>query len=244
MRSLTARELLDLWEAGAAQPMARRALWLLLAAQPDTSYETLAQLPIGQRDALLLALRERLFGTQFVSVARCPQCGEHLQLTFSTSSLQPAVHTGSSTLSLQAGSYAVRYRLPNSADLLLLAGCDTVEAGRRLLVGRCLLAVEQDGVDQPIDAVPHDVIAAVALQMARSDPQADVQFDLSCPACAHQWQAVFDVMAFLWGEIDRWARRVLVDVHVLARAYGWSETDILSMSAARRQMYLDLIGGA
>jgi hypothetical protein len=30
----------------------------------------------------------------------------------------------------------------------------------------------------------------------------------------------------------------------LASAYGWSETAILSMTAARRQMYLNLINGA
>jgi hypothetical protein len=31
-------------------------------------------------------------------------------------------------------------------------------------------------------------------------------------------------------------------VHVIASAYGWSERDILAMSAARRRLYLDVIG--
>ena len=33
----------------------------------------------------------------------------------------------------------------------------------------------------------------------------------------------------------------LGEVHVLAREYGWSERDILAMSASRRQLYLDTI---
>jgi hypothetical protein len=243
MRSLSARELLDMWEVSARRPSAEGALRLLSAAYPDTSVETLLQLPIGQRDALLLTLREGLFGTQIVSVARCPQCGERLQLTFRTADLHTAVATESGALSLETGRYVIRYRVPNSADLVLLASCDSVEAGRRLLLDRCLLTVHCDGINQPIDILPDDVIAAVSRQMAQADPQADVQFDLSCPTCAHRWQVAFDVMTFLWNEIDRWARHVLREVHVLAAAYGWSEADILSLSAARRQMYLDLIGG-
>jgi hypothetical protein len=31
------------------------------------------------------------------------------------------------------------------------------------------------------------------------------------------------------------------DVHQLASAYGWSEHDILTMSAGRRQLYLELV---
>lgn len=242
MRLLSARELLDIWETGARQPLAQRALWLLGAAQPDTSHEALAQLPIGLRDAQLLTLREGLFGAQLVSVAKCPQCGERLQLTLNMSDLRVAPHAGSDTVSLAIARYSIRYRLPNSTDLLALGNCDSVEAGRRLLLNRCVQNVQCDDVDQALDTLPADVIEAITTHMAETDPQADVQFDLTCPACGHRWLAAFDVMAFLWNEIDTWARRVLRDVHVLASAYGWSEADILSMGATRRQAYLDLIG--
>ncbi len=244
MRSLSAQELLTVWETGANQPLAQRALRLLGAAQPDTAYDTLAQQPIGQRDAQLLTLREWLFGTQLVSIATCPQCSERLQLTLETPDLRITASGGSDTLSLAIDRYSIRYRLPNSTDLLALANCDSVEAGQRLLLNRCVQNVQCDDIDQTIDALPADAIEAITARMAQTDPQADVKFDLNCPACGHHWLAAFDVMAFLWREIDTWARRILRDVHTLASAYGWSEADILSMSATRRQMYLDLIGGA
>ena len=77
--------------------------------------------------------------------------------------------------------------------------------------------------------------------MALVDPQADVQLALSCPACGQQWRATFDVVSFLWDELDAWARRLLREVHTLASAYHWREADILAMSRWRRQYYLDLV---
>jgi len=243
MRSLTARELLDVWEAGQPQPLAQRALLLLALANPELSYETLARQRIGQRDAQLLTLREGLFGSRLISVASCPNCGERLQLTLNISDLRVAGHAGPETIALTIGDYVIRYRLPDSTDLLALVSCDSVEAGRRLLLSRCVQTVQRDAADQSIDALPDEVSDTLVAHMAQADPQADVQFDLNCPVCAHHWAAAFDVMAFLWNEIDRWAQRMLREVHLLASAYGWTEADILSLSPSRRRAYLNLIGG-
>ena len=43
-----------------------------------------------------------------------------------------------------------------------------------------------------------------------------------------------------WAEIDAWARRILREVNILARAYGWRESDILALGAVRRQIYLTM----
>jgi hypothetical protein len=77
--------------------------------------------------------------------------------------------------------------------------------------------------------------------MAACDPQAEVLLDLNCPACGHGWQALFDVVAFFWAELAAQAKRLLREVHTLARAYGWREADILGMSARRRQFYLEMV---
>ena len=80
-------------------------------------------------------------------------------------------------------------------------------------------------------------------QMAEVDPQANLQLDLSCPACGHRWQVLFDIGSFFWSELNAWAQRLLAEVHVLASAYGWREADILNLSPSRRQFYLGLISG-
>ncbi|HUD55174.1 MAG TPA: hypothetical protein VMR02_08095 [Terracidiphilus sp.] len=42
-------------------------------------------------------------------------------------------------------------------------------------------------------------------------------------------------------QIEARARRLLYEVHTLAAAYGWSEREILSLSAPRRALYLEMV---
>ena len=108
------------------------------------------------------------------------------------------------------------------------------EDGRRALLRRCLLAESGE--------LPDDLIETIEERMAEADPQARVLLDLSCPACQRRWQAPFDIDAYFWSELDAWSRRTLREVHALASAYGWSEAEILGMSAARRHLYLGMVG--
>jgi hypothetical protein len=48
-------------------------------------------------------------------------------------------------------------------------------------------------------------------------------------------------VSYLWSELEEWAHRVLVDIHTLAGAYGWSERQILALSPVRRQLYVDMV---
>jgi hypothetical protein len=53
---------------------------------------------------------------------------------------------------------------------------------------------------------------------------------------------LFDIATFFWAEVSAHARRLIRDVHALARAYGWREVEILSMSGWRRERYLEQLG--
>src|SRR5664279_3233452 len=80
MRALSTAELMTVWELGASLPWGQRALLLLAAAgSDDEKPDQFAQLSIGQRDAWLLTLRERIFGPQLAGEAACPTCGELLE---------------------------------------------------------------------------------------------------------------------------------------------------------------------
>jgi hypothetical protein len=92
-----------------------------------------------------------------------------------------------------------------------------------------------------VAALPEHILALMTAEMARRDPQADVELALACPGCGQQWTVIFDVELFLWTKIDARSRRLLREVNVLAQAYGWREADILDMSATRRQAYLELV---
>jgi hypothetical protein len=83
--------------------------------------------------------------------------------------------------------------------------------------------------------------AEMARVLDAADPCMDFGIDLICPACTHAWAASFDVPRFLWEEIETRARRLLDEVHALARSYGWSERQILDLSDVRRGAYLERV---
>jgi T4 bacteriophage base plate protein len=243
MPLLSDRDLLQVWEWGENQHPVDLALMLLAAAFPDIAPEQLAKLSIGQRDTLLLSLREQTFGSQLASVATCPNCGDRLELNFNVAEIRVSPETEpEEVLSMNVADYQVRFRLPNSLDLAAIAGYLDPIAAQQKLLENCLLEANRNGEPQSVQELPSNVVAAIAERMEEADPQADVQLAIACPACTHQWQATFDIVSYFWREINARSQRILQEVHALALAYGWREADILAMSPRRRQLYLEMLG--
>lgn len=240
-------DLLDAWERAMPERPVGRAL-ALLAAASGVGAEELAELSLGERDRLLFALRERLFGTRLSSLATCPSCAETVELACSTGDLAVASDelgqpTDAAALRLVALDHEILYRRLTSADLLALPPDDDLESARRRLIDRCMLSATRAGAPLGAEDLPAEVRDAMEEAMALADEQADVQINLTCPACGAARQAAFDIAGYLWKEIEAWAERILAEVDKLASRYGWSESAILSMSAWRRQMYASF-GGA
>jgi len=229
MRALSATELLSVWELGCNQIPLQRALTMLTAGCPEASFDSLANLTIGQRDARLLALRELMFGSELSGVTDCPDCGEKIELRFDCSQILSTTEAESpNEVVVQTNGRSMRFRLPTSADLL------AVETPGQLLE-RCLLSSGNH--------LAEDLVPVVSDKMSSADPTAEIRLALNCPSCENKWAAPFDIVAFLWREISAAARRLLREVHELASAYGWTETEILGLSAARRRIYLEMANG-
>ncbi len=240
---LTAAELLNVWERGLHQPPLQRMFILLTAAFPDRTPAELLELSIGQRDRLLLLLREQLFGQRLLNTARCPQCGERIEWENKLADfLLPVDEAIDGCFEIQTGGWQLRFRLPNSLDIAVIVGCEDVEAAQNLLLSRCVLHIEHDGVASTVEDLPDDVLGELLRQMEEADPLAEIRLQLRCPACSHTWDAVFDIGLFLWAELNDWAERMLRTVHRLAAGYGWSEQEILTLSPVRRQLYSGMLG--
>jgi hypothetical protein len=243
MRSLSAQNIIQIWEIGQGQHPIDRALTLLAFAYPDQLADNLAALSIGQRDWYLFTLRELTFGSQMESYAECPKCAERLEFCINVADIRVAesITLVNQEYMLTSGEFQLRFRLPNSKDLAAVVGYQDVNTVRRLIGQRCILEVSCDGVAVTDWELSPAVLDQLALQMAQCDPQAEVLLNLDCPACNYNWQVIFDIVAFFWSELSTQAKRLLREVHTLARFYSWSEADILAMSATRRQFYLDLL---
>ncbi|HWC95653.1 MAG TPA: hypothetical protein VG456_02855 [Candidatus Sulfopaludibacter sp.] len=239
MHPLSASTLLEVWERGVGQAPVERAL-TLLSATAEESLDGLRELSVGQRDAGLMALYQGLFGDTLHAFAECPECGERLEYTISTRDLDmnPSIHENSEALTLECGGALLRLRLPDSRDLAVASQFDSVDAARQSLARRCI--VSADGLDA--GELSDAVVEQIARQLAKADPRAETLIHLTCAVCSYQWRVVLDIERFLWVKVSALAKRLLREVHVLARTYGWREADILAMTAARRQLYLEMAG--
>jgi hypothetical protein len=256
MRDLSASDLLEIWERGASAGPLEQALVILAAAYPSASHETLAGLTVPQRDTALFHLRERTFGSRLKGLADCPACGERSELDFDAADLRaggflppagdrlpdPGDDQTLQEHSCRAAGYQVRFRLPTSADLLKVGPANEPEAAYRALLAACVVWARKEGRPVPADELPPRAIQAIARRIGKEAALADLTIAATCPACGRRWEIIFDIVSFFWNEIAAWAARILHEVHLLASTYGWRETDILAMSAWRRQRYLELIG--
>ena len=237
----TPAAVLALWERGVGRRPGRRALVLLAGAASEAAMGDWARAPAGRRDRALLDLRERLFGRRFTGLTSCPRCDEPIELTFDAAEVRRDT-AGIEAATVRVDGIDVAFRLPNAGDLEAIDGEPDVPSARARLVARCVGPVTRDGEAIAVEAWSPGLVEAVAARMAEIDPQADVALDLDCPACAHAWREPFDIVTFFWVELAASARRILDDVHVIASAYGWSETEILALSPARRSAYLEMLG--
>ncbi|WP_459252007.1 T4 family baseplate hub assembly chaperone [Paraburkholderia dipogonis] len=202
-------------------------------------------LPLGQRDARLLELQRALFGPRLDALTRCPECDEQLELNLSVDDLRvddPGTNVDAAgaerSVAIDINSYHLRCRLPNSRDLAQAALVDDVELARQTLLQCCLLDARFG--DTAVDAgeLPDAVVDQLGRALGDADPQAISELALQCPACGHAWSEPFDIANYLLDSLSHWAERCLDQVHTLARAYGWSEAQILALSPVRRACYL------
>lgn len=222
--------LLDAWEEGQGQHPLHRALTLLRLGDPHEPVEALAELPVGERDRRLIDVRAMLFGSTLDAIAFCPACNEPLETAFATGDLaQPAPAAGEGELEL--GGQTLTLRLPTTLDLLAAAEAPPAER-RALLLRRC--------AGKDLSGAEADAAEA---RIAELDPLAEIELRFDCPACGNRWGELFDIASYLWVELGDQALRLMREVDLLARAYGWSEAEILALPPRRRSVYLRLAAG-
>lgn len=234
-----ARNLLDMWEAGLRQPLQERILTLLAGFRPEYSRDALAALPVGERDAMLLDMREVLFGDRIATLAECPGCGDRLEAGFSIRDFRShSPPVSGKALTLKRGARRIGFRLPTTEDLLAIPEHASPSEAQTILFERCVTGVT---TIQRTSANLDRLASTVAAAMTKADPRAETQLSLTCPECGISFTALFDIGIFLLQEINAWAQRMLRDIASLAQAFGWSEEQICGLNPTRRQFYLQSI---
>ncbi|HEY2515829.1 MAG TPA: hypothetical protein VGI39_33395 [Polyangiaceae bacterium] len=237
MRALSHAECLALWEAGRGlHPLDRGLLAIQVASTtfgPDGDASA-ADWPLGRRNHALAELRRASFGPSLEGWTACRACGEKLEFKVDANALLASVAPAQDARVRGPGG---TFRLPTSRDLAHVAGeRDSAVAALRL-VQRCAVANDVDAAS----GWTEEDVDAIGEQMALADPLAEILLHFDCPTCQASFDQSLDLSAFLWSEIEGRAKRLLRDVHALASAYGWSEVDILGLTPARRDFYLEMV---
>ncbi len=226
--------LVDLWERGQRLSPSRRLLALLRIARPEGVSTDPSALTVGQRDGLLLDLRRVMFGPSLDLQLGCPACGEIMEFSIPVESVlttapswtpSPQVHE------VQIDGQTLGFRVPTGEDMVALGEVEDATAARRqLLVASLIVPPSSPLGDHQLDALAGAILAA--------DPQSDLRFAASCPACEAAVDGRLDPGDFLWRELHALVQRTLREVWTLARATGWSEAALLAMPTQRRALYL------
>ena len=240
MRGLSASLIVGVWERGQSLDAVERALLLLSVACPGVQSEELAEMSIGRRDAHLFALRRQIFAGDLDGFAECPKCAAGVEYRLPPEASPQSAAEQDEPFEFSHDEFSLRLRMPNSGDMAAARDCAGMEEARRSLAQRCVLEARRAGAVLAAEELPEPVMDSLSEFLDDAAPSSELLIDLVCPQCGHRWQVVFDIASYLWTEISALAKRFLREVHILARAYGWREADILSMSAKRREYYLEM----
>jgi hypothetical protein len=212
---------------GAAEAAAEGDVWALLAALalPGTGRvgpEALGRLSRGDADRALAALYAALYGSRVVADARCTDCAARFELRFSLPDLAAGRRPdGSASGNPPAVAVAnARLRLPLWQD--------TADSPDALIAALTLAGVP-----------PPRAVAEAALEAA--DPALELDLAGECPDCGARQAVPFSMAGFLGAALRRDHGFLLREVHMIARAYGWSLAEILSLTRSARQGFVRLI---
>lgn len=224
---LTARELLTTVESIVRYDPVRRSCALAMVASGQ-SFDTIAALPVGERDKLVFEFCIREVGPTVECFERCPTCDAEVELAFSLRELLSSLPEAQTGRALLDGDEVDVHPVSSSVLLDAMGASDP----RVRILSRCT------GLPRGRVADHFDELRAT---LSETDPSADVELAMCCPECGSHSSVPFDIVAYTWSRLRDAYRRVLLEVHRLARAYGWSEATVLELSEARRRAYLQLV---
>lgn len=237
---------LGLWELSSGLPPVDRDLVFLAACLPEADATTLSAVHIGTRDTHLVELYTNLYGPRLDALLTCG-CGQVLEVNLDLAAVAAAavadrVQDDDGWVTVADGGYDVTARLPDSRDLAAAAAAGRQNPARaRMVLADLLLNARFRGSAVGVDELPRPVLERALAALSESDPCAEITVTTSCPACESVHSAILDIGAHLWARVAADSRRGLRDVTVLARAYRWPESEILSMSEHRRSAYLEFL---
>lgn len=204
--------------------------------------ELAGRLTVGDRERLILAMCIMAVGNEVELVARCPSktCGAMTEASLRLSEfLRTRPRTAPEfcnelVIAGPGGRWKFVVRPPTGADQekACLGGLDAA----RVLMRDCVLELT-DPAGCAVEArnMPSEIGPALSDALSALDPTAESMTSIFCPSCGTEMNAMLDGLSLLRSSL---LGSPYGEVYSMARAYHWSEADILAMPLVRRRQYL------
>jgi len=169
----------------------------------------------------------------------CPACRDLCEVPVHFAgiiALRPSTSDDHCSLAASDGSWTVRICPPTGRDLE--AASHGGAGAEHQLLENCLREL-LDPAGQVVarESLPPECETQLAEAVAALDPLAECRIGIDCPHCAAKFDTLLDGFTLLRTALGD-ANSLYGDVYHMARAYHWSEADILALPLRRRRHYL------
>lgn len=234
--------IIEVWERIANQHLLESALTILNSLIPEIPKKDFAEMSIGRRNYFLTQIRNKLIGRDLICFTVCPYCDSKLEFSISPEEILSPSKAEDTPFVFIIDDYIIRYRLPNSVNLAIASRCKDFYSAKDEILNQCLIELTKDDQKISPSELPEEIKLKLSCDMSIKEPATESVIDLVCKDCNYSWTQIMDIASFLITEINFYAKNILRDVHQLASAYGWSESEIIGMSPQKRNWYLNAIG--
>lgn len=224
MRIPDAKDLIEGWEPRAPGPAQLRLMRLIGQANGPEGAAMLAQLTQGQANQFFLGLYRSHSTRPLAGLITCPTCQAENEFPVPVEAilaLPAPAHDRLVHLDGQA------FRLPRLGDLDRASGAADLPSA-------LALACRISGSGPLPDPAP------LASAFEAADPAAVLALGLACVGCGQNFEVVVEPARFVAAELDRLTEGLYRQIDSIARAYGWTEAEILGLPPARRLRYAGL----
>jgi hypothetical protein len=223
---------------GAPRPFLVTAL-LAQCSEPSDAADWWAE-PVGVRIGALLRLAAISEGRDaFAARLRCPrrQCAAAFEITLPVDALDAPGETPD----------RVPVRLPDGDTVVVRP--PTGDDQRRWIARG--FASREEAVAEAASTLVIEgpvtggaaVVAAIGTALAEHDPLVSFAVTCRCPECGETSDLPVDLEALALERLSALRHALMGDVHALAAAYGWTESEVLAIPPDRRARYRALIDG-
>jgi hypothetical protein len=209
---------------------------------------------VGDREFLMLKLRELTFGKILNAVLFCgdANCAQSMDVRLNLDDLTLAMKPVDGrmfTLEVsgedEANDVAIEFRLPTGADQEAAADwlqVDTESAVNRLLARTITRVNDNSSInEQTVAALPARALKEIEDRIEDLAPFTPIELTSVCVECGQPFLTHLDVSSFFLAELKQNARMLEREVHSIAYHYHWQEGDILALTRRKRHRYFELI---